>query len=154
MHEFVEFIPDELNEGTIYVSMAYATVAHRCCCGCGNEIVTPLSPTDWKLIFDGESISLHPSIGNWSFPCQSHYWIKHSRVKWSRRWSQEEIRDGRVRDLSAKEMHYDSVHAAPTYGMSASDEGSPEGKPKDNLWKRLKKWLSQIFPDENFQHDK
>ena len=32
-HEFVEFIPDELQEGTIYVSIRFATAAHLCCCG-------------------------------------------------------------------------------------------------------------------------
>lgn len=141
-HEFVEYIPEELRDKTIYVSMAYATVAHKCCCGCGNEVVTPLSPTDWKLIFDGESISLDPSIGNWSFPCQSHYWIKHSRVKWLPRWSQEEIRDGRVRDSFAKGMYYDSAHAAAAYGTGANGEGSREGKPKESIWKKLKRWLS------------
>ena len=83
-HMFVEFIPDRLESGALYVSMAFATVAHRCCCGCGSEVVTPLSPTDWKLIFDGESVSLEPSIGNWSFPCQSHYWITGGKIRWSR----------------------------------------------------------------------
>jgi Family of unknown function (DUF6527) len=66
-HEFVEYIPDELKDGVLYVSMPFATVAHKCCCGCGKEVVTPLSPTDWTLIFDGKSITLDPSIGNWSF---------------------------------------------------------------------------------------
>lgn len=102
-HEFVEYIPNEIKNKTIYVSIAFATVVHKCCCGCGNEVVTPLSPTDWKLIFDGESISLDPSIGNWGFACQSHYWIKRNKVKWSRRWSQEEIKAGRSRDALAKQ---------------------------------------------------
>jgi len=34
-------------------------------------VVTPLSPTGWSLIFDGETVSLYPSIGNWNFPCRS-----------------------------------------------------------------------------------
>jgi hypothetical protein len=79
-HEFVEYIPNNLKDGTIYVSFAFATVAHKCCCGCGNEVITPLSPTDWKLIFDGKSISLEPSIGNWNFACRSHYWIIRNKV--------------------------------------------------------------------------
>ncbi len=86
-HEFVDYIPDAIKEGTVYVCVPFATVVHRCCCGCGNEVVTPLSPTDWKLIFDGQSISLDPSVGNWSFPCQSHYWIRRNKVVWARRWS-------------------------------------------------------------------
>ena len=87
-YEFVEFIPKHPKEGTVYVSIAYATAVHKCCCGCGSEVVTPLSPTDWRLTFDGESISLHPSIGNWGFPCRSHYWIEQNRVRWAGQWSQ------------------------------------------------------------------
>jgi hypothetical protein len=79
--EFVEYIPADLMDGTIYVSMTYAVAQHRCCCGCGNKVITPFSATDWKLIFDGESISLDPAIGNWSFHCQSHYWITRNRVR-------------------------------------------------------------------------
>jgi hypothetical protein len=45
-HEFVEFIPDTIEEGKIYVSIAYATTVHKCACGCGKEVVTPFSPTD------------------------------------------------------------------------------------------------------------
>src|SRR5205807_234586 len=66
-HEFVEYMPDQLKDGVLYVSIPFATGAHKCCCGCGQEVVTPLSPTDWKLIFDGRSISLDPS--NLSLPC-------------------------------------------------------------------------------------
>ena len=79
-HEFVEFIPGELKEGTIYVSIRFGTASHLCVCGCGNKVVTPIRPTDWKLIFDGKTISLDPSIGNWSFACQSHYWIRNNKV--------------------------------------------------------------------------
>ena len=44
-HRFVEFIPDVVEDGMMYVSMEYMTVAHNCCCGCGTEVSTPLSPT-------------------------------------------------------------------------------------------------------------
>ena len=86
-HRFVEEIPRELEEGVLYVSIHFATAVHRCCCGCGQEVVTPLSPTDWQLAFDGRSVSLYPSIGNWSLPCQSHYWIRRDIVEWAPRWS-------------------------------------------------------------------
>lgn len=84
-HRFVEEIPERLDELTIYVSIPYATVVHLCPCGCGSEVVTPLGRFDWRLIFDGESISLWPSIGNWNLPCQSHYWIRRNRVRWAPR---------------------------------------------------------------------
>jgi hypothetical protein len=59
-HRFVEYIPERPEPGMLYVSVPYATVVHRCGCGCGNKVVTPLSPFDWKLAFDGKSISLYP----------------------------------------------------------------------------------------------
>jgi hypothetical protein len=140
-HEFVEFIPDNLKEGVVYVSILYATVAHKCCCGCGKEIVTPLSPTDWKLIFDGKTISLHPSIGNWSFPCRSHYWIRNNRVQWAEEWSQERIDAGRSYDLRAKEAYFDGP-AMTTEDHEPKDKpGTPEaGKVPPGLWQKVKKW--------------
>lgn len=102
-HEFVEFIPQELEPGTVYISVEYATCAHLCLCGCGEKVVTPLAPTDWRLTFDGEAISLDPSIGNWSFDCQSHYWIEESRVIWARQWSKEKIKANRARDRHQKQ---------------------------------------------------
>jgi hypothetical protein len=99
--EFVTFAPQELEPGVVYVSMEYATVLHLCCCGCGNQVVTPLAPARWHLAFDGDSISLKPSIGNWSFPCQSHYWIRQNKVLWDRRFSDTEIASVRARDQHA-----------------------------------------------------
>ena len=90
-HEFTDVIPDRLQDGVVYISVRYATVLHLCCCGCRSEVVTPLSPDGWSVTFDGQSVSLSPSIGNWSFRCQSHYWITRNKVRWAHRWSQEEI---------------------------------------------------------------
>ncbi|MFC8536700.1 DUF6527 family protein [Streptomyces sp. NPDC057249] len=59
------------------MSISYRTCGHLCCCGCGNEVITPLSPTQWSLTYDGESASLAPSVGNWALRCQSLYWIRH-----------------------------------------------------------------------------
>lgn len=106
VHEFVEFIPSTREDGVVYISIPYATAVHNCCCGCGSKVVTPLSPTDWKLTFDGETISLSPSIGNWSFDCKSHYWIVRNRIKWARQWSQEKIEAGRTYDRLAKETYF------------------------------------------------
>lgn len=105
-HEFVEYIPEALQEGVLYVSVTFATAVHQCCCGCGNPVVTPLSPTDWKMTFDGETISLSPSIGNWGFPCRSHYWMVKNRIVWARRWSPVEIEHGRTVDRLAKDKQF------------------------------------------------
>lgn len=85
-HKFLEVIPDYLEDDILYISLQYKTVVHKCTCGCGNEVVTPLTPNDWKLTFDGKTISLYPSIGNWSFECKSHYWIRKSVVEYVVEW--------------------------------------------------------------------
>jgi hypothetical protein len=134
-HEFVEYIPSELEDGTIFISLEYATAVHRCCCGCGNKVVTPLSPTDWKLIFDGETVSLHPSIGNWSFPCQSHYWVRGDKIEWAPTWTRSQIEGGRRADRHAKARHFDeTVHAVSPSAESATHQGP-----------RRRSWLRRLF---------
>lgn len=105
-HKFVEFIPESLDRNTLYLSTEYTTAVHSCCCGCGNEVVTPLSPTDWCMTFDGASISLQPSIGNWSLPCKSHYVIKKNQILWAGKWTDTEIKTGRNRDQQAKKDYF------------------------------------------------
>jgi hypothetical protein len=139
-HEFVEFIPDELEEGTIYISIRFATASHLCFCGCGNRVVTPIRPTDWKLMFDGKTVSLHPSIGNWSFPCQSHYWIKNNRVEWAPQWSREQIERGRSRDSSAKETYFGAADATPENAIK-DNRKLPARAAKPGIWQVVKKWL-------------
>ena len=65
---FAELIPHEVENGVRYVSRKYATATHLCCCGCGNKVVTPLKRGGWHLSATGDSVTLYPSIGNWSFP--------------------------------------------------------------------------------------
>ena len=79
---FVECAPARLEPGLLYISMNYHTVLHLCACGCGEEVVTPLDPGEWQLIFDGKTVSLYPSIGNYRFPCRSHYYIRRNKVIW------------------------------------------------------------------------
>jgi Family of unknown function (DUF6527) len=88
--KFVEAFPAQLQQGLLYVSATYSTAAHLCCCGCGEEVVTPLSQAQWVMTFDGH-VSLRPSIGNWASPCRSHYVIDRGRVRWARSFSDTEI---------------------------------------------------------------
>ncbi len=106
-HKFVKNIPDQVENGTIYISVDYSSAIHKCCCGCGNEVVTPFSPTDWELYFNGETVSLYPSIGNWSFKCHSHYFITNNNIEWMPKWSKEQIDHGRTIDESNKKLHFD-----------------------------------------------
>lgn len=100
--QFVTNAPRELGSGILYVSMEYCTMLHLCACGCGRKVVTPLSPNDWNLTYNGKSITVRPSIGSWSLPCQSHYVIKNSKIVWAGQWSDEQIKRGRQRDLLRK----------------------------------------------------
>lgn len=144
-HQFVEFIPERLETGVIYISMVYATATHTCCCGCGNKVVTPFSPTDWRLTFNGETISLHPSIGNWSFECKSHYIIRNSQVNWADKWTQQRIDAGRARDQTAKNNYHkgggnkseNSTTTLPKNSLTKVDSKSRNG-----LLSSLKTWWS------------
>ena len=136
VHEFVEFMPDVLKESTVYISIKYATVAHKCCCGCGYEVITPLSPTDWRLIFDGESISLEPSIGNWNFPCKSHYLIRRSTVIWARKWSRKEIEEARAEEFQSKNKHPSAKN------IDNKEPLEDKFSKKAILGKKIKGWFS------------
>lgn len=125
---FVTDIPETLRAGVLYVSMEYATALHRCCCGCGAEVVTPLSPTGWELTYDGVGVTLHPSIGNWSVPCQSHYWIRRGAIIWDRRWSVVEI------------ARYRSRQAEAPISATAQD---PSPVSRTSQWARLRRWWGQ-----------
>ena len=113
-HQFVDLLPEpaQLEDRMVYISIPYATAVHKCCCGCGREVFTPLSPTDWQLGFDGIAVSLSPSIGNWSFPCQSHYWIRNNEAQWALPMSKSEIEIGRTADRVAKRKRYGQPESA------------------------------------------
>lgn len=85
-HRFVRHVPEVLEPRVLYISIEFASAIHLCACGCGHQVVTPLSPSDWRMEFDGESVSLNPSIGNWAFECQSHYFIRRDAVVWLPEW--------------------------------------------------------------------
>lgn len=104
--EFVRFVPEVLERGVLYISVPFATASHACACGCGEKVVTPIRPTDWSMIWDGETVSLHPSIGNWSLPCRSHYWIRRNRVVWSAGWSQRDVDAARDEDRLARDAYF------------------------------------------------
>ncbi len=133
-HRFVEIIPDAVEDDVLYISLKYCTAIHKCVCGCGNEVVTPISPTDWKLIFDGKTVSLSPSIGNWNFNCQSHYWIKRNEIVYAREWDKEEIQFGRANDEKRKAKYYNEENESVS---------SVTKRPKKK--KRWKKFLKSIF---------
>jgi hypothetical protein len=139
-HQFVEYMPDALEEGVIHISIFFATAIHRCCCGCGSEVVTPLSPTDWALTYDGETVSLDPSVGNWGFPCRSHYWIECNRVVWAPQWMDWQIAEGRVRNLRAKERRAQALDSGLSMA-SAFGKSAPVRPARPGFWARLRQLL-------------
>lgn len=106
-YKFIEIIPDNIDPDTLYISAEYKTAIHLCPCGCKSEVATPLSPDDWQLTFDGDSVSLYPSIGSWGLPCQSHYWITNNIIEWAPKWNREQINRGRKEDGRNRKDYYD-----------------------------------------------
>lgn len=79
-------MPEELQEGVLYVCLRYATAIHLCCCGCGHKAVTPIIDDEhnwghrWSIDYDGQ-VTLNPSILNtW---CGAHYWVRKNQVVWA-----------------------------------------------------------------------
>jgi len=105
-HQFVEYVPDQIEKGILYISTEFATASHACACGCGREVVTPISPIGWQFRCDGQGVSLTPSIGNWNYPCRSHYWIEGGRVRWDADMPQWAVQEGRERDRQATKRYY------------------------------------------------
>ncbi len=134
---FVKHIPERLEPGVLYVSIDYASAAHSCCCGCGEEVVTPFTPTDWRMTFDGETISLWPSVGNWNLRCRSHYVIDRGQVLESGPWSDAQVAAERRRDKAAKERYYDLSQPAST--PEQAPVTSPAAAEPVGWWSRFRR---------------
>lgn len=132
-HAFVDLMPAEREASVVYVSMKYSTAVHDCLCGCGMKVVTPIRPDKWTLTYDGEAISLSPSIGNWSFQCKSHYWIRGGRVLEAGPMSDDAVSYGRARDaeLTARYPGYLPPVATPAAPTPAA---KPQEAPRRRSW--------------------
>jgi hypothetical protein len=142
--EFVEYIPRQLGEGVLYVSIPYCTAVHKCACGCGNKVVTPVSPADWQILFDGETLSLFPSVGNWGFPCRAHYWIRSNRVVWAKACTPQQIARGRARESREREEYFArrSGHDMTAQIPQPDAASRPDRRNRmRTLSKRVRRWL-------------
>ncbi|WP_443111838.1 DUF6527 family protein [Alicyclobacillus sp. ALC3] len=138
-HQFVDVIPANPDEGILYISIRYRTAVHQCPCGCGNKVVTPIKSARWHLCFDGDSVSLSPSVGSWQFPCRSHYWIRNNEIRWAEKWTQEEIEAGRERDSGALRAYYEGRTREQ---VDVPDQSVAERK-KSGLLSRIWQWLAR-----------
>ena len=96
--KFVDAIPEQLSPGVLYISEKYRTTSHLCACGCGKEVALQLSPDRWQLRRKGDTVTLYPSVGNWDFPCRSHYLIQQNRIVWAGNMSARTIAAVKARD--------------------------------------------------------
>ncbi len=119
--------PRPLDEGVLYVSDRFAASAHKCACGCGNDVVLALNPAQWQLAKhpDG-SASLTPSIDNSSLPCRSHYWFRHGRVDWYPRLTHAEAIRARTRDRQARDSYFQELNQG------------------NHILGRLRKWINRF----------
>lgn len=138
---FVEHLPEVLEPGRLYVSIDYATTAHLCCCGCRSEVIAPLSPTDWKMTYDGVNVSLHPSIGNWSLACRSHYVIRNGKVRWADAWSEEKVDRGRRNDQAAKRRFYSEDQIPGSPDAEKSPPSGPDRPETTGVLKKIFGWI-------------
>jgi hypothetical protein len=125
---FVHTMPAQLDEGKLYISMEYCSINHLCACGCGSEVVTPLHPARWAIFYNGDTVSLWPSVGSFDLPCRSHYVIERNRVVWQPSWSEGAAREGVERDRREVER----FHAGPA--DSREDRGG---------W--MERWSRRVF---------
>jgi hypothetical protein len=143
-HRFVRNVPRELEPGVLYISMDYATAVHSCCCGCRERVVTPFTPTDWRMTFDGDSVSLDPSVGNWNQDCQSHYVIERNQVIEAGPWSRARVDAERRRDKRAKTAYFAGSaggRAAEGAPPSSSVPIAANSRSPSGTWSWLRRWL-------------
>jgi hypothetical protein len=126
--ERVHYMPMELSPGILYVSEEFNVAGHLCPCGCGNKIITPLTPTEWSFAVDEGKPSLYPSIGNWQLPCRSHYWIIAGEIEWSHQWTDKQIKAGRMAEEKRRRSYYENIN-------SKHEKGS--------FFKRVSSWFKQ-----------
>lgn len=127
--KFVDRVPSEIEEGIIYISTSVNTAIHLCPCGCKTEIVTPIDPSEWNFTYDGETITLHPSVGVWGAECKSHYWIRKNNIEWSRTYTDKEIDEVRKLERAENNQYY----------IQLKSEYNPDSK--ESLLRRLKRFF-------------
>lgn len=142
--EFVTSFPTPMAHGVLYLSFEYNSCGHLCACGCGREVITPLSPKQWSVTYDGENVSLRPSIGNWTLPCRSHYVVHHSSIRWARDFTEQEVAWNRRRDRALLDGRYSDgefVFSAPADGPGPATAAHESEASRNGPLARMIKWL-------------
>ena len=124
----VQYIPKELEPGVLYVSEEFGAAVHLCACGCGRKVSTPLRPPRWVLVNSGSGPTLRPSVGNWQFPCKSHYWITRGDIVWDAEWTPEQIAEGRLEEEARQIAYFDALD-----------------RKRSGILRRIWRWLKSLF---------
>lgn len=118
---FLAHFPEHLEEGVLCISEEFSLTAHKCCCGCGEDVILKLGPAKWRLTKESDgTVSLDPSVGNWNYACRSHYWIEHNEVLEAGPMSRGAIKRVQHRDRSERQQYLDQM-------ASAAIEARPSG---------------------------
>ncbi|BBB70169.1 hypothetical protein UNDYM_5916 (plasmid) [Undibacterium sp. YM2] len=123
--KYVQHVPDQLEEGVLYISERFRICSHLCACGCKEEVVTPLSHAEWHLFKEGELVSLLPSIGNWNYDCKSHYFIEHNGIRWLPKLSAQRIKRVQQKDALDLKRMLDQDNDGQKSGSSRASPGMP-----------------------------
>lgn len=121
--EFVSEIPETLEGGVLYVCQECSVALHNCACGCGEEVTTPLVPTEYSLTMEDGGPSIWPSIGNHDFACGSHYIIRRGVILWAGKMSRRAIEAGREKDRLLKRPPIIEPTTQPSQGFPARAMG-------------------------------
>lgn len=144
--EFLNHFPERLEEGVLYISEEFAIAGHKCCCGCGEEVITPLNRAQWQIRRENASVSLYPSIGNWKFSCKSHYWIRRSQVIDALPMSKRAINSVFRRDRSDKDLYIQQRKArlmgesSPVPAVEVHSSNLCSNSVAVGILKRLRSW--------------
>ena len=135
---FVRAIPidgRQIEEGYLYIALQYNTIVHRCPCGCGGLSEIGLAPGLRTFEYDGEKVSLWPSIGARSLKCRSHYWILGNEVVWGEelperldKWYEAKRREAQIK---RRQSGIGSIEAS---GWSDADAETREGDSTGRFW--------------------
>ena len=139
--KFVVSFPSTMEDGVLYISEEYETAGHKCCCGFGEKVMTPLNPAKWQLTKSPDGVvSLYPSIGNWKFACQSHYVIRENRVIDAGMMSKQKIEAVMARDKRDSQRYIDQTnHAVKKAEHIKSSAPHPEGL-MNMIADKLRRW--------------
>ncbi len=130
----MEQLPDKMEEGVLYICEEFDLTAHKCCCGCGEDVYNKIGPARWRLtkMPDG-TVSLYPSVGNWKYACKSHYCIRKNRVIDAGPMSARAIEAVQQRDRQDRDKYIASINAQPDFEHSM------------NLWRRTRVLFTSIL---------